>query len=947
MKLRTLFACCAFFIFSGICWADPAGPTDPAWTHGTLENGIRYFIRPNGKPENRQELRLVVDAGSVLEDEDQRGLAHYLEHMAFNGTTHFAKDEMVKYLESLGMAFGPDLNAYTSFDETVYKLRLPTDEAETVEKGYLVLSDWASEIIASDEELEAERGVIIEEWRGRRGGRARVRDQQYPVMFPESRYAERLPIGTLEVLENFEFDRLRDFYGEWYRPELMSVVAVGDLDVEETRRKIETYFADIEAPEEARERKEYTHPPHEETMVGVFSDPELNSSDVALMWKMPPMPVRNREAYLRSINASLITEMLNVRLSEKAQTSDAPFLSGGAYRGGYTRGGDVFMLYAEVEDGEGAYTRGAEVLLAEALRAARHGFTEAELARVQGRTLRELEKKVKERDTTESAVHAGEAVRHALTGEWMPGIVAELELHREWFPQVTPEKLQTLLDSWMTEENRVIMATGPSTEGETRLPSEEELRGVYDRVDPAGLEPYEEADLDRPLVAEAPEPGEVVEKEVREDLGLHVWTLSNGVRVILKPTDFKEDQILLNAWSPGGSNAYDDDRALQARVASQALSAMGLGAFSAVDLGKKLSDRMVSVSPVIGGAREGFSGGASPEDLETMLQLVYLHFQEPRRDAEAFEAMRNRLRAKVRNRLAEPRTRFRDMVSATLNLYHPRRLPMTPEEVDALDVEAVLEVIRDRFAHAGDFTFLLTGNLDPEAVEPMLAQWLGGLPAAGEDEEPTFLETGFPRHHTQRTMTAGVEPISEVHMVWFQDDVEYTYATRHEVSSLAGALRIRLREVLREEMGGTYHTSVVPDIQHRPTPRVALRIVFGCDPDRVDDLVEGVYGVVEEMKTETLEASYPQTVRETQRRRREVDMRENRFWDSVIEFYLWNDEDPGILLEFEEYVKKIDADYLRSAARRFFEVPDHAVFILKPEEDAAEEEAPPAESADG
>lgn len=914
--------------------ADPAASseiTDPAWTSGVLENGIRYSIRPNAKPENRQELRLVVDAGSVLEDEDQRGLAHFLEHAAFNGTTHFEKDELVKFLESLGVAFGPDLNAYTSFDETVYKLRLPTENADTVEKGYLILSDWASEITASDEALEAERGVIIEEWRGRRGGRARVRDQQYPVMFPGSRYAERLPIGTLEVLETFEFDRLRDFYREWYRPELMSVVAVGDLDVEATRTKLEKYFADIEPPDEARERREFLHPSHGEISVGVLSDPELTSSDVMMMWKMPPMPVRTEADYVRAVNASLITDMLNVRLSEVAEASNPPFLNGGAYRGGYTRGGDVFMLYAGVKDEEGAALRAAEALLAEALRAKAHGFTAAELARVKRQQLRGLEKRVKERDTTDSAAHAREAVRHALTGEWMPGIERELELHRELFPEIGPEELQRMLGSWITEDNRVIMATGPSSDGETNLPTEESLSGVYGRIDPATLEPYVEEDVSRPLVTVPPEPGEVVRKEAREELGLHIWTLSNGARVILKPTDFKEDEIRFNAWSPGGTNAYDDETALQGRVASRAMSAMGLGDFSAVDLRKKLSGRIASVSPSIGGAREGFSGGASSEDLETLLQLVYLHFQEPRVDAEAFETMRNRLRESVRNRLAEPRARFRDMVSATMNLYHPRMKPMTMEDVDAMDLDEVAGVIRERFSHAGDFTFMLTGNIDPEGVEPLLARWLGGLPAAGDDETPVFLDPGFPRHRTTRTMTAGLEPISEVHMVWFQEEVDYDYATRHWITSMAGALRIRLREVLREELGGTYHTSVIPNIRHRPEPRATLRIVFGCDPERVDELIQGVRRVVEELRTEDLDASYLQTVRQTQRRRREVDLKTNDFWDSVIEFYLWNDEDPGILLDFQDYVEKIDAAYIRSAARRVFVVPHHAVFILKPE----------------
>lgn len=912
----------------------PAKPDmDPAWVTGTLPNGMRYMIRPNEKPANRLELRLVVNAGSMQEDDDQQGLAHYLEHLAFNGTTKFPENEMVKYLESIGVGFGGDLNAYTSFDETVYRLRVPTEDPEIVAKGFLILSEWASQISNTDEAIEAERGVIIEERRGRRGAQQRVRDQQYPVMFPGSRYANRLPIGTLEVLENFDFDRLRAFYREWYRPDTMTVVAVGDLDVQETQKRIATLFSGVKAPENPRPRIAYPHPPHKETMVGTFTDPELTGSEVMIMWKMPPMPIRTEGEYIPAVKGQLIADMLSQRLAELSQRPDAPFLEGGAYRGGYTRGGDVYLLYASVKDEEGAYTLAAESLLAESERARQFGFTAQELERAKARRLSRLEKAFQERNTTASDVHAQQAIRYALEGDWMPGIERELELNREILPGIEVATLQTLLDSWITEENRVIMAEGPSRDGKDHLPEDAALLALLDTIQHVKLLPYTEADLDRPLVPVMPKPGTVVKKEVREELGLHTWTLSNGVKVLLKPTDFKQDEILLQAWSPGGIQRYSDEMYRHAMLAGGAGQAMGLGDFSVVDLRKKLAGKLVTVSPFMDGEREGFDGAASPADFETMLQLIYLNFQAPRIDQEAFEAYRIRLRESVKNRQADPRTEFRDLITATINQHHPRMKPLSLEDVDGLDMEKAVAVLSDRFADASDFTFLFTGNVDLEAMEPLVATWLGGLPAGGRIEESVYAEVDRPKYEIRQTMKKGLEPISQVHMFWFFDDFEYTYANRHQVQSMSSALRVRLREVIREEKGGTYSISMGPRMEHRPDERIQLQVIFGCDPDKVDSLVEAVHEVIAEFTDKDLDESYLNTIRETQRRRREVDLKQNSFWDSVIPFYMWNGEDPGIIFDFEDYVKKIDATYVREMAKTLFATPNRAVIVLLPGEE--------------
>lgn len=924
----------AVFFFASlvsISWAQDSGLSDPNWVSGELENGLRYFIRPNGKPENRLEIRLVVNAGSILEADDQQGLAHFLEHSAFNGTRNFEKQEMVDYLESLGMVFGPDLNAYTSFDETVYKLRVPTENQETVEKAFLILSDWAGEITNSDEALDGERGVVIEEWRGSRGADARLRDLQFPVMFAGSQYAVRLPIGTLEVLENFDFDRLRDFYRDWYRPDLISVVAVGDLDVEKTRELIEKYFSELKGPENPPERVDYLHPEHKKTLVGVFTDPELTSSEITLMWKRLPNPVRNEADYIEDLKSFLAADMLTQRLTELTQQPDAPFLQGGSYQGGYTRGGDVFLLYGAVKDQEGAHLKAAKTLLTEAWRVKQHGFTQAELDRALSRIIRSLEKSFAERNNTESDTLANEIIRHALTGEYVPGIERELEVNQKVLADINLEELQSLVVTWMTDDNRVIMASGPSRDEGNLLPSEEELLSVFSNTESLDLVAYDDGLSDLPLIQSQPEPGKLTKRSDREDLGLTMLEFSNNLRIILKPTDFKHDEILLQGWRSGGMNLASEDQWLSARMAASVAETNGMGSFSAVDLQKKLSGKLAGLSVSLSMDQDELQGSASPQDLETLFKLIHLRFTTVREDPSAFAALQERLREGVRNRLSDPQAEFDEMVNLTLSDFHPRMQPLSLEDVDQISMQDSLRFFSSRFGNASGFTFLFTGNIDPETFIPLAEKWLASLPSEPPQSEARFLDTDFPKYELRRIMRKGLEPISQVQMVWTTDDFNWTYASRHRMQSMISALRIRLREELREEQGGTYHVSAWTPQRHYPEPRAMVRIAFSCDPEKVEGLIESVYGLIEEIQESPLDPSYAQKVREGQLRRREVDLKENSFWSFVIPFYDWHGEDLGVLFDFETYVESTTPESLQETAASFFETPHHSVFILYPE----------------
>ncbi len=910
------------------------GLSDPRWVSGKLENGLQYFIRQNAKPDQRVELRLVVNAGSILEADDQQGLAHFLEHSAFNGTVNFEKNQMVDFLESLGMGFGPDLNAYTSFDETVYQLKVPTQDPAIVDKAFLILSDWAGGITNTDEALANERGVVIEEWRGRRGAAARIRDQQFPVMFPDSRYAERLPIGTIEVLEGFDFERLRDFYRDWYRPDLMSVVAVGDLDIEKTRAMIEAHFSDLQVPEKILPRETFVHPPHTETMVGSFSDPELTDASVTLLWKMPPQPVNSEADYVEDIKAGLAGDMLNQRLYERTQQANPPFLKGQSYQGSYTRGGDVFLLYAGVKDADGAYETAAKTLLIEAERAKRFGFTQGELDRAMSRRLRQMEKSYAERDNTESAVWAREIVRHALTGEYTPGIEKELAIHRQVFEEVTLAEIQAKYQSWFSDENRVMMATGPETNGENRLPGDEALLALYGEVANMTLTAYEDSLTTQALIETVPVPGQILEKTVNEDLGLIHYTLSNGVKVTLKSTDFKEDEVLMNAWRAGGMNLAEDAEWLSARMASPVADATGIGAFSQVDLQKMLSGKLVGLNASLSMDQDLLSGSASPQDLDSLLQLIHLRMTSVREDANAFYALQQRLRESVRNRLADPKQEFAEMVEQTMRLYHPRTSPLTLEEVDALDMQGSLAFFHKRFGDAYGFEFLFTGNVDAESFEPKMLTWLASLPSTGKQAEAAFFASDFPKDRLRREMHKGLESVSQVQMVWTQEDFVWDYASRHRIQSMVAALRIRLREVLREEEGGTYHVSAWTPMQHYPSPRVQMRIAFTCDPARVEALIQNVESLLAEFKAQPLDESYAQKVKEGQWRRRELDLKENSFWNYVIPFYAWHKEDPQVILQLDSYVATVTPESIRETAAAFFNTPHRSVFILAPAEPA-------------
>jgi len=908
---------------------DPAAPlpVDPHVVSGTLPNGVRYLVRQNGRPEKRAELRLVVRAGSVLEDDDQLGLAHFVEHMAFNGTEHFAKQDLVNYLEGIGMRFGPDLNAYTSFDETVYMLQVPTDTAAIVHTAFQILEDWAHGLSFDSAEIERERGVTIEEWRLGRGAGARIRDQQLPVILKGSRYADRLPIGSREVLQHFSQDALRRFYHDWYRPDLMSVIAVGDFDPDSIITLIREHFAGIPEPPSPRPRPTFDVPDYPEPLFTVATDPEASSSNVAVYFKQPLRLVETVGAYRQQVVEGLFLAMLNERLYERAQEADPPFVAAGAGQGRFVGPAEAFTMGATVK--EGGILRGLEAVLTEAERVARFGFTATELERAKARRLRGLERSYDERDKTNSWIYADQYVSHVVEGEPIPGITAELDLTRRFLPDVTLDEINGLARSWITDHNRVVAASGPDKPGVT-TPTVAELAAVFREVAGKPITAYADTLGSVPLIAVPPTPSAVVQETHDDEIGVVRWTLANGVHVVIKPTDFKADEILMRATSPGGTSLAPDSLAVSADRAGMIVNASGAGAFSDVELGKLLAGKVARAQPYIGDEEEGLSGSASPKDLETMFQLIYLYGTAPRRDTAAFAALQSRLLAFAENRAQVPEAAFSDTLLVTITQHHARTRPLTPDLVNAADLDAALAFYRDRFADFGDFTFYFVGNVDTATLRPLVETYLGGLPSHGRKETWRDLGIRPPTGVVRRTVYRGVEPKARTQFV-FTGPFEENRRNRHVLRSMGDALQIRLREVLREDMGGVYgvgvgaSNSIVPDTAYQVT------IGFGADPARMDELVDALFAEIRAFQTTGPTDSIVRKVQEAQRRSRETSLRENRYWlGQLVVSDQWG-LDPRNLLTYDDLIDQLTADDIREAARRYLRLDNYVQVTLMPE----------------
>jgi zinc protease len=900
-------------------------PVDPNVRIGQLDNGIRYYVRHNIRPEKRAELMLVVNAGSLLEQDDQRGLAHFLEHMAFNGTENFPKQALVSYLESIGMQFGADLNAYTGFDETVYMLTVPTDTGVALDRGFQILDDWAHSQTLDGEEIQKERGVVVEEWRLGQGAGARIRDKIFPVLLRGSRYAERLPIGTLTSLETFEPDALRRFYGDWYRPDLMAVIAVGDFDAAQVEGTIRERFSAIPS-RTGPERSVFPVPDHAETLVAIVTDPEATNTSIEVYWKRDPEASGTLGDYRRSIVANLYNGMLNGRLAELARTGDPPFVGASSSGGGLLRSKDAYILSALVDDG--AALQGLDAVLTEAERVARFGFTETELEREKLDLARAYETAFAEREKTNSIAYANEYLRNFLEDEPIPGIAAEFDLVRRFLEGITLEEVNSLATRWMTDANRVVVAQGPEKPG-VQMPTDEQLLAVFDGVAAKELTPYVDQVADA-LITTMPEPGTIVEESRIGRIDAVDWRLSNGVRVILKTTTYKDDEVLFRAWSPGGLSLVDDADYMSAGFSTTLVGASGLGELDATALQKALQGKAASVRTSLDDVSEGLSGAASPKDLETLFQLIYQNLAAPRNDSVAFQSIMTRLRALIANRAASPESAFQDTLNAVLAQYHPRARPIDVAVLDEVERDRAFAIYEDRFGNAGDFTFAFVGSFDIDSIRPLVLQYLAALPATRRSE--TWQDRGIrpPEGVVEKIVRKGIEPRSQTMLV-FTGATDFNRDNRLVLSMLAGALDIKLRDVLREDLGGTYGVQLSQAAVRDPWQHYVFTVGFGAAPDRLDNLAATVFEEIEKMKQSGPDAETLQKVKETHRRGYETNLQQNGYWLGQIAAAVQYEEQPGGFLDLPGRIDAVTAAQIAEAARTLLRADRYVRVSLFPE----------------
>lgn len=904
-------------------------PVDPALRTGVLENGLTYFVRRNTEPRNRAELGLVINAGSLQEDEDQRGLAHFLEHMLFNGTENFEGQELINYLERVGMEFGPDVNAYTSFGETVYTLTIPLDDEEIVQTAFEILVDWAANATLDADEIEAERGVIVEEERLRdQNVNGRLREQILPVLFGDSRYAERLPIGDMETVRNAPREAFTRFYETWYRPELMALIAVGDFDPAVFEGYMREAFSPLTNPEMPAPLESYEVPEHEDTRYAILSDPEFSVTYAEIELKRPANVTQTVADYGEDLAASLFGGLINTRLSERAREADTPFLQASVGGGSLTRDVDTITLGVVTDDG--AALPGLRALLEEVERARRFGFTETELARAKTNLLSRLERNFNEREDISSAAYLSFLTSSFLEGSVLTTNEADYRLAEGLLPQISLADVNDFTQDLLATDNRVVFVIAPEKAG-LELPSETEVAAVIDNAQNAELDPYEDTLTETDLIETPPEPVAVTDETYLEALDATVLTLGNGVRVVVKTTDFTASEVLMSGVSYGGSSLVSDEDYPEASLISGVVSDSGVGPFSRNELSRLLSGQNVSLGVSIGDLTEGFSGYAERDDLETLFQLVYLYATAPREDAVAFSRTQDALRAGLRNRDSQPQVAFRDALNSALYGDAPRYQTLTLEEVDALDYTRALTIYRERFANMGDFVFTFVGDVSLDEVRELAQHYLGNLPAGGGSETFANVEPALPTQTVAEVVYKGQEEQSLVQLRFF-GELNPTRDERLKLLLLDNILSIRMTQELREALGGVYSPSVFSGVSKYPEPTYRLGVQFSADPNRVDELVRASFEVVQDVRVNGPDADTFAKAQEQVRRNYEETFEQNRFWLTILEYYLALnlDESPDELLAYESEIAALSIADLREAAQTYLHTDRYAGVVLYP-----------------
>lgn len=872
----------------------PPLPVDKNVRIGQLDNGLTYYIRHNKLPENRAEFYIAQKVGSILEEPQQRGLAHFLEHMAFNGTKNFPGDDkglgVIPWCETVGIKFGTNLNAYTSIDETVYNIsNAPIDRTGVLDSCLLILHDWSNYILLKDDEIDKERGVIREEWRSRNSGILRVYTDLLPTIYQGDKYADCMPIGSIDVINNFPYKDIRDYYHKWYRPDLQGIVIVGDIDVDTVEAKLKAVFADVQKPVNPAERTYYPVADNKEPIVAIGTDKEVDDPSIEIYFKQDATPdsEKNNVGYLASqYMTSMISSMLDARLSELVQSANPPFTRASSDYSDFfvAKTKEAFALSASSK-ADGIETA-LKTLLKETERARRFGFTESEYARARANYLQSLESAYNEREKTKHGSYVREYVQNFLNGEPIPGIEAKYAMMNQLAPNIPLQAMNMVMQQLVPDSNQVVIIAGPAKEG-LKYPTKEEVISLLKGMKDLDLQAYVDKVSDEPLMKEAPKGGKIISEKEGDIYGSTKLVLSNGVTVYVKKTDFKADEIRMKGTSLGGKSIFPDKDALNFAVMDNVIAVGGLGNFSQVDLTKVLAGKKVSVNAGLGATTENVFGTCSPKDFETMMQLTYLTFTAPRKDAEAFESFKNRMKAQLESAQANPLSSINDSLQKAMYNNHPRVVMMKPEMVDQIDYDRILEMYNDRFKDASDFTFYFVGNIDLETAKPLIAEYLGALPAINRKE--TFKDTKMSiRKGVYKNEYAKEQQTPTATIVFlYSGKAPYTLKNDILLSFATQVLDMVYTEEVREKEGGTYGVNCYGDLQKYPKEQLLLQIVFQTDPAKKDKLAGIVVDELKKLAAEGPSDVHLQKVKEYMLKKYADNQKENGYWMNNLNDYFY------------------------------------------------------------
>ncbi len=924
-KLLSLFAFSCLLFVQGIFAQlnlQAQLPKDPNVVVGKLPNGITYYLRHNEEPKERASFYIIRNAGALLENDEQNGLAHFLEHMAFNGTKNFPGKGIISTLEKYGISFGGNINAYTAHNETVYNIsEVPTNNEKLLDTCLLVLHDWSYYLTLDEKEIDDERGVISEEWRTRRTPNFRIQRQMFPVLFKGSQYAVRDVIGDLDVIKNFKYQTIRDFYHKWYRTDQEAIAIVGDFDVAKMEQKVKEIFSSIPAIKNPAPRPFFEIPEHDELYYCLATDKEVQTSSVAIttIFREVPAEQKNTVAYLKdNLINSFYNSMIAGRISELMQKGNPPFIRGGIGIGGLVRGYYAYNISAVAKPNQEDIA--LEAILTENERVKRFGFTESELERVKTNMLVGLESAYKQKDKTNNEDYIEEMQSNFLTNEPIVDFEDYYTIAKQLIPTITVDEVSAKAKEFNTEKNRTVVISGPS-ENAKHL-TEAEVKAIMDKVAKSNIEPYKDEVSDASLISEELPGSKIVATKQLPQFNAVEWTLANGAKVVFRKADYEKDAVSLASYSKGGTSLYDVDMLASAQNAAGFVGAYGLGDFDAITLKKLLTGKMASCSVSIGGLSESVSGGSTPQDFETMLQLLYLRFEKPRFDKEAHEALMSRNRASIANMEKNPQKIMGDSIKMIMSNYSPRTLLMNEKYLDQISLEKIEQVYRDRIKDASDFTFFIVGNIDEATVKPLVEKYIGSLKSYNRKENWKDNHVRGPKGKTEKVIELELETPKATVITNFSKDMKYSVYNSICNNILKGILDLRYTENIREKEGGTYGVGVQAGSSREPYSSYSMTMSFDCDPARAAHLKSLIYAELDKIMQEPPTQEEMNKVVSNMKKDAEQSKNHNSYWLNAIYTYYVSGINPDDPKNFDNIVNKVTGKDIQKFAKSLFKGAD-------------------------